>query len=280
MKCKLLDLKNDIVFQELFGNQKNSSITAHLISLIIGREIHNIDLDANKIMLGKGKDAKTGRLDIRAKFNDGEECNIELQVAPYKYMTKRMLDYWAMMYASKISIGESYKVLKPIISILIADYKLDELKDVDKYHTTWNLREREYHNKIITRDMELHILEIPKIKENEILKDELAQWLRFIEEPGNEEVEKFMNENKYLKQAMEELAHLSGEPGFQRIIEARVGFLRDQKTFEVCAKEEGREQGRKEEKIKMAQKLLKLNMPIEQIVEITELSKEEIEKLK
>ena len=36
-----------------------------------------------------------------------------------------------------------------------------------------------------------------------------------------------MNENKYLKQAMEELAHLSGETGFQRLIEARVGFLRD-----------------------------------------------------
>lgn len=39
-------------------------------------------------MLGNRKNSKTGRLDIRAKFNDGEDCNIELQVEPYPYMTK------------------------------------------------------------------------------------------------------------------------------------------------------------------------------------------------
>ena len=272
MPDKLLELKNDMVFQEVFGKQKNSILTAHLISLIIGRKIYNIDLDANKMMLGNRKDAKTGRLDIRAKFNDGEDCNIELQVAPYKYMTKRMLEYWAIMYGNKMSSGDNYKVLKPTISILIADYKLEELDDIGEYHTIWNLREEKYHNKIITNDIELHILEIPKIKENEVLKDELAQWLKFIENPGNKEVEKFMNENKYLKQAKEELAYLSGKPGFQRLVEARAGFLKDQKTFEVC--------GKAEEKIKIAKKLIKLNMPIEQIMEVTELTKEEIEKLK
>ena len=159
-----------MVFQEVFGKQKNSRLTGHLISLIIGREINNVDLDANKMMLGNRKNAKTGRLDIRAKFNNGEDCNIEL-----------------------------------------------------------------------------HILEIPKIKENEILKDELAQWLKFIENPGNKEVEKFMSENKYLKQAKEELAYLSGEPGFQRLVEARAGFLKDQKTFEVCGEKRGKKEGQKEE---------------------------------
>jgi hypothetical protein len=34
--------------------------------------------------------------------------------------------------------------------------------------------------------------------------DELVQWLKFIENPGNKEVQKFMSENKYLKQAKEE----------------------------------------------------------------------------
>lgn len=280
MPDKLLELKNDMVFQEVFGKQKNSLITGHLISLIIGREINNIDLDANKMMLGNRKNAKTGRLDIRAKFNDGEDCNIELQVMPYEHMTKRMLEYWAIMYGNKMNSGEDYSVLKPTISILIADYKLEELKDVEEYHTVWNLREQKYFNKIITNDIELHILEIPKIKENELLKDELAQWLKFIENPGNKEVEKFMNENKYLKQAKEELAYLSGEPGFQRLVEARAGFLKDQRTFEVCGHERGKKEGKKEEKIKTAKKLLKLNMPIEQIIEITELTKEEIEKLK
>lgn len=153
MPDKLLELKNDMVFQEVFGKQKNSLITGHLISLIIGREINNIDLDANKMMLGNRKNAKTGRLDIRAKFNDGEDCNIELQVVPYEHMTKRMLEYWAIMYGNKMNSGDDYSVLKPTISILIADYKLEELKDVEEYHTIWNLREQKYHNKIITKNL-------------------------------------------------------------------------------------------------------------------------------
>lgn len=112
MPDKLLNLSNDIVFQELFGNPKNSKITAHLLSLILNRKIHNIDLDVNKRMLGNRPNSKTGRLDIRAKFNNGEDCNIELQVAPYQFMPERMLDYWGNMYNLKISKGQSYEILK------------------------------------------------------------------------------------------------------------------------------------------------------------------------
>ena len=32
MPDKLLELKNDLVFQELFGKQKNSDITCHFLS--------------------------------------------------------------------------------------------------------------------------------------------------------------------------------------------------------------------------------------------------------
>jgi len=231
MPDKLLELKNDLVFQELFGKQKNSNITSHLLSLILNKEIHNIDLDVNKRMLGNRPDSKTGRLDIRAKFNNGEDCNIELQVLPYNYMPERMLNYWATMYGNKISSGQNYNTLKPSISILIAAYELNRLKDISNYHTIWNIREKNFPNLVLTDNIEMHILEIPKIKNDEILKDELAQWLKFIENPGNKEVEKFMSENRFLKQAKEELAYLSGDPDFQRLVEARAGFLMDQEAY-------------------------------------------------
>ena len=109
-------------------------------------------------------------------------------------------------------------------------------------------------------------------------------------------------ENKLLKQAEEELAYLSGDPDFKRLVDARVGFLRDQNTFEAVGKEKGYKQGRAKGRIegkaegialgkeqekaknkaklqKIAKKLLKLKMPIEQIMEITELTEEEIKKI-
>ena len=276
----LLELKNDIVFQELFGNQKNSKITGHLLSLILEREVNNVNLDLNKRMLGNRIDSKTGRLDIRAKFNDGEDCEIELQVSEYEYMDKRMLEYWSEMYTLKINSGDDYDVLQPCISILIANYKINKLSDIKEYHTVWNLRERKHQNKILTKDIELHILEIPKIKNTDIKKDELALWLKFIENPRNREVEKNMEESDCLKQAKEELAYLSSDPDFKRLVDARAGFLRDQNTFEAVGIEKGRAEGEKEKARKIAKKLLVKGMGIDEIVEITGLTKEEIKELK
>ena len=271
MPGKLLDLTDDLVFQELFGKQKNKEITKHFLSLILNREITNVDLDVNKRMLGTRENAKTGRLDVRVKFNNGEDCNIELQVAPYPYMAERMLEYWSGMYDNKINCSEGYEVLKPSISILIANYELNETKCTSKYHTVWNLREKDCHDMVLTQNIEIHILEIPKIKDEELVDNELVQWLKFIEDSENEEVQRVMGENKYLKQAKEELAYLSGDPNFQAEVEARVGMLRDMHSL----KYKGREEKAKE----IAKKMKAKNMPIEEIAELTGLSKEEIEKV-
>ena len=275
MSGQLLKLTHDLVFQELFGKQKNKDITAHLLSLILNREIKNIDLDVNKRMLGNRKNSKTGRLDIRAKFNDGEDCDIELQVEPFPFMDKRMLEYWSSMYNAKINSGDLYNVLKPSISILITDYRVPKLNNISKYHTKWNLREVEFKDTILTDDIEMHILEIPKINDNEMLKDELVQWLRFIKEPENERVGTFMKENKYLEQAKKELEHLSGDPDFKRLLESRAGFLRDVDAKMYVAREEGE----KKKQIEIAKKMKLKDKPIEEIIELTGLSKQEIEKL-
>ena len=84
-----------------------------------------------------------------------------------------------------------------------------------------------------------------KRKSRKIIKDELVQCLKFIKEPENEGVEKFMKENKYLKQAKKELEHLSGDPDFKRLLESRVGFLRDEATQMAVAKQEGERHGMK-----------------------------------
>ena len=280
----LLDLKNDLVFQRLFGKQENKKITEHLLSLILGREVKNIDLDVNKRMLGRRKESKTGRLDVRAKFNDGEDCDIEMQIKKYDYMPERLLDYWSVMYQNKINSGDDYEVLKPSIMILIANYNLKELKGIKEYQTVWNLRERKHPDKIITRDIELHILEIKKIKDEDIKKDELALWLKFIQNPGNKEVQRYMEENRFLKQAKEELAYLSGEPYFMEEVEERARYLREQYSFNAKAKRDGIKigevRGQKEKQIEIAKKLLLEKMTIKKISEITDLTEEEIKDIK
>lgn len=84
-----------------------------------------------------------------------------------------------------------------------------------------------------------------------------------------------MGENKYYKQAREELAYLSGDPDFQRLLESRAGFLMDVEAF----KHEANENGKTSTKLEIAKKMKQKNMPLDEIIELTGLTKEEIEKL-
>jgi predicted transposase/invertase (TIGR01784 family) len=281
MPNKLLSPKNDLVFQKLFGNPRNEAITGHLLSLILGKQVYNVELDLNKQIIGKREELKTCILDLKVRFNDGEECNIELQVSPYKYMPERMLQYWAMNYGNKLGRGKDYSELKTTISVLIACYKLENLKEIPEYHTSWSIRENKYKDIVLTDKFELHILEVPKIKDTEILKDELAQWLSFINDPEDGRLGKMIYENnKYFQQAKKELEYLSGDEAFQELVENRARFLMDQAVQTKAAREEGLSMGQKKGKIEIAKKMKARNMPIEEIIELTGLSKEEIEKIR
>ena len=84
-----------------------------------------------------------------------------------------------------------------------------------------------------------------------------------------------MMENEKVKKAEEELEYLSGDEA-----ERRIAYLRE--TAEIDRKfamTAARDQGRIEEKIEVAKKMLAENMDINLIIKITGLTKEEIEKL-
>ena len=88
-----------------------------------------------------------------------------------------------------------------------------------------------------------------------------------------------MCENKYYKQAREELEYLSGDPDFQRLVESRAGFLMDQAVAQKEREEKGKAEGEKKKQLEIAKKMKAKKMSIEEIIELTELPKEEIEKL-
>ena len=134
----------------------------------------------------------------------------------------------------------------------------------------------------MTDKLEIHIIEIPKaIKEYRNNKEnEVLQWMMFLNEPESMEVEEIMKENKEIEQAKIILRELSEEEENQRIAELREKHILDTQDIYETGIERGRIEGEKSEKINIAQKLLKMNMSIEKIAEITELSKAEIEKIK
>ena len=95
-----------------------------------------------------------------------------------------------------------------------------------------------------------------------------------------EELEKLAREDKGVRLFMEELERVNEDPEFRIYIteEEDKEFIRNTELKQ--AKKEGILQGEKQTSIEIAKKLINLNMPIEQIMDVTKLSKEEIKKIK
>lgn len=271
-KKDILLPKNDIVFQTLFSRGKES-ITKALLEDILKIKIHKLDLDKSKDLLNDNKEDKNGKLDLRAVINEDIECDIEIQLATHKKILERFLYYWAKMYVANLKIGERYENLRKTISIIIVDENIEQLREIEKACTKWRITEEKYQNKILTDYFQLVIIELPKaIKEYEVnKKDEILQWMMFLENPEGMEVAKIMEENKDIKEAKEELDRISQDDLVRRRI------LRAE--LERMDMEQIKEDTREETAIEIAKKMLAKNMSIETIIEVTGLKKEVIEKI-
>lgn len=88
-----------------------------------------------------------------------------------------------------------------------------------------------------------------------------------------------MKENKEIKKANDEYEYLTGEVAERRIAFLRDKAIRDEKSIREGAREEGEVRGRKEKQLEIAKILLTKKLSIEEIVEITQLTKKKIENL-
>ena len=274
-KIKRYPPKMDIIFQAIFGEVGSENITKDFLEKILKRKIEKISLDKNPILGRELKDDKLGVLDIITELDGKEKCNIEMQLIDKNNIIERMLYYWSKMYTRQIKAGDDYNKLEKTIVILIADFNIKGLEEVE-YHSTWKIIETNSVKKLILTDkFELDIIELLKIKGRENEKDQLLDWLIFLENPESERVTRKMEENENLKEAVEKLDRISEDEKMQRIIELREKAIRDEHAIYAKGVDDGIEKGI----MKIAKSMLKKGMNVSDIIEITGLTKEEIEKL-
>ena len=279
---KTLSPKLDVVFQALFGEVGSERITKSFLETILNKKIEKIDLSKNPILRREFKDDKLGVLDILAELDGKEKCNIEMQVIDSKSVIERILYYWSRLYSRQIKIGQEYSLLERTIIILITDFKIEGLEELD-YHSTWKIIETKGRKRILTEKLEIDIIELPKIEGKEKESSKLLDWLYFLENPKSRRVTEKMEESKEIKEAVEKLDSLSEDERMQRIADLREKAILDEKA--IYAKglddgiKEGLEKGKQKEKLEIAKKLKKEGMNTELIAEITGLKIEDIEEI-
>ena len=125
----------------------------------------------------------------------------------------------------------------------------------------------------MTKYLELYIIELPKFNK---YKGEAAEalnlWVEFIKDPG---VINMGEATEGIKKAKEVLVGISQDEYERNLAESREKY-----RLEIASSESyGFDRGKEEEKLAIAKKMKEINMPIEQISEVTGLSIEEIDKL-
>lgn len=272
------------------GHVGNEKITAGLIGSVIKEQIKTIKINENPITEKDMRDDKVGVLDLKAKLNNEMICNIEMQVVQQKDIDKRIMFYWSKTYAAEIRESQKYSVLRKAIVILIANFELQNLKEIPKFHTKWQIREEKYRKIILTDTLEIHIMELPKLekqlsKNKGNKKDKLALWSMFILNPENIG-EEDMKENEDLRLAKQELEKLKQDEHERYMAELRMKHIRDSQAIEDYGFDRGLEEGIKQgkealknNKLEIARKLLKLKMSIKQVSEITGLTENEIKRI-
>lgn len=304
---KLLSPKIDVVFQVLFGEVGSEEITKDFLEAVLNEKITKIDLSKNPILRRMRINDKMGILDVIVEIDNKEYCNIEMQMSDKDDLIRRILYYWAKSYSKGIQKSEFYEELKRTISVIITDFEIKGLEELE-YCTKWKIIEEKERKIILTDVLEIVIIELPKIYRKRDKKDKLLEWTYFLDNPKSEEVEEIMKENEGIKKANEKLEEISDDEIMQRIAEWKADGIRIEKGRQAKQArlerrlkeleeeqervrkesikqglEEGRrkgiEQGKREEVIKMVKSLEKEGLDVSFIMKVTGLTKEEIDSI-
>ena len=275
----MLKPTNDFVFKRIFGVQKNSDLLKDLLEGILPDiKIKKVKVNKDVSLERKQIAEKLGILDVIATLNDNTIVNIEMQVKDPYNTIERSLFYGTGIYHENLFSGQDYAEVPRSISIWITDYNVF---DEGPFHEIAKIK-RDYENIVLTDKLELHYIQLPKFRKKcKRISSKLEEWLSFIKYDNMEELHMIKNEK--IKKAEEELEYLTGDEEAKRLAYLREKAIRDEYNSNSMARkigiEEGIKKGEQESRIKIAKKMLAEKVDIELICKITELTKEEIEKL-
>ena len=290
MSKNKLTLKNDVVFKELFSKKGNEIFLQDFLSDLLNLNIEKIEIQKDTTLSKDIITEKYGILDIKATLNDTKIVNIEMQITNYSNMAERALYYSSKLISSQLKTGDDYIKLKPVIVICILNFKLFPFKEYITDTVTVSSKHPDYE---IIKHQKFYFIELPKFRKNKKdLNKKTSQWLTFIDGNDKKGVEDAMSRNCVIKKAKEEFDYLTGNERLNRLAELREKALKDNTSLYNYGIRTGLDQGIKQgikqgieqgvvqERKRTIKLLVDQNFSNEMIMKITNLSMEEIEKLK
>ena len=282
----------DIAFKKIFGVEENKDLLISLINSIVSEEdqVEQVTL-LNPYNPRNFRDDKLSILDIKAIGNNGKMFNIEIQISDEADYDKRALYYWARLYTEQLKKSKDYAKLNKAIGIHILNFL--SIPGVEKYHNVFEMKERDS-NVAYFSDIELHTIELnkfanPSDKTSDELtsllphiKTALDRWVTFIAKDHLLDKNKLPKEldKPELHKALDVLDEMNFNDDERENYEAHLKWLMVQANSLKKMQEDSFAEGEQAKAIEIASKLLSAGMDIQQIMQITNLSEDEIKNLR
>ena len=260
MKTKEFNRLNDYYFKNLLGDEKRKNLTLDFLNSVFSSDgevlftnLRFMDREFEPI----SPDSKLSRLDILAELNNGDIVDIEVQVCRQNYMTERSMYYMTRIFSENLKSGEKYTKLSKVIAINILDFNL--LENISTWHNIAHFALDNYHT-IITDCMEMHFLEIPKLKFSDIKKlKRLDTWgAYFSNKCTDKELEELIMINPSLKEVVSYEKYFNSNDELRMQYQKREDAILDEKFRAYAAMQNGIKKGKQDEKIQNAINFLKL----------------------
>jgi len=281
---QFVDVTTDIAFKKIFGSDQHKDILIGFLNAVLDlqgdKSIREVTLK-NPWQAPDIPILKETILDIKAVDNRGVSFIVEMQVEKKYSFQKRAQYYTAKAYTGQIDKGEDYPKLGQVIFIGILDFSCFDGNDYLTRHLILNQSTMKQELK----DLEFNFIELSKFdKADEELGDIIEKWVYFIKNAGSlTMVPKSAASIPELNNAYSQAAVISWSKDeldayeYWRM-EATSDRYKLQEEYEKGI-EKGVDIGEKKNRLETVRKMKLKGFCVEDIAEITGLSREEIERV-
>ena len=289
-----INLLTDFGFKRFFGTEPYKNNLLHFLNTFLGSYIGEItDITYRPTeQLGFQPAEKRVVLDVLCTTQNGNQVIVEMQKTSQEFLKNRIVAYSSRLISNSLEVGDRKYNYPPVISVLLADFSIPELKGSEDYMLHVTLKDER--NNIFSDRMSFLLIDLSKFaaqKQFDQLADDRARWCYSIQNMSRmkegtiparfgifhklyedcrltklntmekQEYEKSVLEYEDVKDAMDYHHRLGIDEGYQKGLE------------------EGREEGREEALINTALKLLGMGFSVQDVAQATGLNEEQVNNL-
>lgn len=280
---KFVDVTNDVAFRKIFGNEHKTVIIISFLNAILKLEgdarIEAVTI-TNPYQLPRVAGEKASIIDVKAKDMKGRQFVVEMQVADVNGFDKRVQYYACRDYSLQINRGEEYPKLKPTYFVGILDFNFFDGQKFLSHHLL--LDNETYEHKL--KDIKFTFIELKKFhKELKDLENMIDKWTFFIKNAENLDVIPNNVDDEGLREAYKDAdKHSWTKKELVAYDDASIAE-QDERGRITAAEgrglEQGKVEGKLEEKTETIRECLEMKMSVSNIARIVRLPEEEVQQI-